>query len=154
MTNPSVVWTQLSIPNSPIGSLPFVASDGASIVTDVVNYFYTAAGISLSGTLQVSQLTIAGGIRQSYTDTTTTPGAATINKPSGRIKMAAGQGSIVVTDSYCFASSIVSINIEGTAFDATATRFAVQPANGFFTVTFNAAATGAVVMSFDILNVY
>jgi hypothetical protein len=154
MTNPSTVWAQLALPNPAVGSLPFVDTDGASIITDVLNLFYTKAGASLSGSLQNSQLTVAGGLRETYSDTTGVPGAATINKPAGRVKMAAGQTSLVVTNSYCFATSIVNAQIEGAAFDATATRLQVTPGAGTFTITFNAAATAAVVISFDILNVF
>lgn len=154
MSNPSTIWSQLALPNPPVGSIPFVFTDGATIVTDVVNFFYTQAGVTLAGTLQNSQLTVAGGLRESYTDTTTTPGAVTVNKPAGRSKIAAGQSTLVVTCAFCFLSSIVGINIEGGAFDATATRFQVTPGAGSFTVTFNAAATAAVTFSWDILNVY
>lgn len=153
MSNPSTIWAALSLPSSPVGSIPFVFTDGATIATDVVNFFYTQAGVGLTGTLQNLQLTVAGGIRQTYTDTTTTPGAVTINKPSGRIKMAAGQTSIVVTSQFAFLSSIIRAAIEG-AFDATATRLQVTPANGSFTITANAACTTALVINFDILNVF
>lgn len=155
MSNPSTIWTQLSLPNSPAGSIPFVDyADDTSILTDVINFFYTLAGAPLSGSIQNAQLTVAGGLRETYSDTTSVPGAATINKPAGRIKMAAGQSSIVVTNQYCFATSIVKVNIEGASFDATATRFQVTPAAGSFTVTFNAPSTAAIVLSFDVLNVF
>lgn len=154
MSNPSLVWTQLSIPNPPQASIPFVASDGASIITDVLNFFYSAGLLTFSGSQCAAQLTVAGGLRESYSDTTAVPGAATINKPAGRVKLAAAQTSIVVTSSYAFATSIINAQVEGAAFDATATRLQVTPANGSFTITMNAAATGALTISFDIINVF
>ena len=154
MPNPSTVWGQLSSPNSPVGSLPFVFTDSTTIVTDVVNFFYTQDGVTLSGSLQYNQITAAGGLRESYTDTTSVPGAATINKPAGRVKLAAGQTTLIVTSSYAFLTSLINLTVEGAAFDATATRFQVTPANGSFTITANAAATAAITLAFDILNVF
>lgn len=152
--NPSTVWTFLSAPSSPIGSIPFVSSDAVTPITDVVNFFYQFAGYTLTGSLQDSQLTVAGGLRETFTDTTAAPGAATVNKPAGRAKMTAGQSSVVITNKYCVATSIININVEGAAFDATATRFQTTPAAGSFTVTFNANATAAITFSWDILNVF
>lgn len=152
--NPSTVWTQLSSPSSPIGSIPFVSSDAVTPITDVVNFFYQIAGLTLSGSIKDSQLTVAGGLRENYTDTTAVPGAAAVNKPAGRAKMAAGQSSVVITNSYCTATSIINITIEGAAFDATATRVQVTPGAGTFTVTFNAAATAAITFAWDIINVF
>lgn len=154
MSNPSTIWAQLSLPNPAVGSVPFVFTDGATIVTDVVNFFYTQAGLSSYAVGQVPyQLTVAGGIREAYTDTTSAPGAAIINKPAGRIKIAAGQTSVVITNNCCFTTSIVRAEIEGT-FDATAKSLQVTPAAGGFTITLNAACTAAVVVSFHIINVF
>lgn len=40
MSNPSLVWAQLSIPNPAAGSIPYVDTDNASIITDVLNLNY------------------------------------------------------------------------------------------------------------------
>lgn len=47
----STIWTQLSAPNSPVGSIPFVYTDGTTIVTDVLNFFWnqTTQQLSLHG---------------------------------------------------------------------------------------------------------
>lgn len=57
MSNPSAVWTQLSLPNPPVGSIPFVDTDNATIITDVINLHYDnalkvlhAANFATSGT--------------------------------------------------------------------------------------------------------
>jgi hypothetical protein len=152
--NPSTVWTQLSAPNQPAGAIPFVYTDNYDIQTDVLNFFYAQASSTLSGSLQNYQLTVFGGLRVGYSDTTAAPGAATINKPAGRIKIAAGQTSAVITCSYAFATSIIDVRLEG-AFDATAQRVQVTSQGaGTFTVTLNAAATAAVTLSFNITNVF
>lgn len=152
MSNPSTVWSQLSLPNPAAGSLPFVDTDSATIVTDVVNFFYSQGLSQLTGTQCAYQLTVFGGVRVGFSNTTAVPGAATINKSAGRVLLAAGQISLVVTSSYAFATSIVGVTLE--TADATFTRVTVTPAAGSFTITGNAAATAAVTMSFSILNVY
>src|SRR5690242_8139671 len=161
MVNPSNIWADLATPNPSIGSLPFVDIDGATITTDVLNFFYQSSTASIPVVANVklaailaNQLTVLNGLRSKYVDKTAVAGAATINAIAGRIKIAAGQTSAVVTNNCAFATSIISVQIEG-AFDATATavRVSVQ-ADGSFTVTLNAAATAAVVVSFYIHNVY
>lgn len=152
MTNPSTVWTQLSMPNPPQASIPFVTTDGATIVTDVLNFFYSQGLSALIGSQAAYQLTVAGGLRIGYSDTTGTPGAVTINKPAGRVKLAAGQTNLVVTSSYAFATSIIKLQIE--TADATYTRCIPVPAAGSFSINGNAAATGAVTITFTIQNVF
>lgn len=152
MTNPSTVWTQLSLPNPPAGALPFVDIDNASIVTDVLNLYYTALNSTLTGSEVPGQLTVQNGIRLSYTDNSGMPGSTTINKTAGRVAIAAGQTSITVTNSCCFSTSIIDINVE--TVDATLTRANVTPGTGSFTITGNAAATGNVKLSFIVNNVY
>lgn len=154
MPNPSLIWTQLAGLNAPAGALPFVALDNQTINIDPLNFLYTFIGATISGTLLASQLTVLNGLRIGYSDTTVAPGNTVINKVAGRIKIAAGQSAAVITNSCCFLSSIINLNIEG-AFDATATRAQVTAqAAGSFTITLNAAATAAVVVSFTVSNVF
>lgn len=154
MSNPSTIWATLSVPNPPIGSVPFVLTDSASIVTDVGNFLYKQSGDSLVGSQQNYQLSVTGGVRVAYQDTTLTPLAAiTINKPAGRIKMpfSAGLVPTVVSSSYCFANSIVLITNETVGQAASLT---VTPANGSFTITNNNAVPNqGIVVSFVIINV-
>lgn len=142
MSNASFVWAQLATPNPAAGSLPFVASDNATIITDVLNFYYDAA---------LEQLGIKNGLQLGYTDKTGTPGAAIINTVTGRVKIAAAGTTLVVTDNQVLATSIVQLQLE--TIDATMTR--VVPTaigNGTFTITGNAAATGAVTVSFVVVN--
>lgn len=158
MTNPSTIWTQLSLPSSPVGSIPYVDIDLVTIVTDVTNFFYTPTNATLPLTAGISQyynqLTVLNGLRQGYTDVsagTTTP--VTINKAAGRIKMAVGTSVFVVNSTLCFANSLIFLQIE--TADATLTRVALtSKAAGTFTITGNANATGAVIVQFLIVNVY
>lgn len=155
MSNPSTVWSQLSLPNSPIGSLPFVYTDGVTILTDVLNLYYTQTGDPLiAGSRVANQLTVTNGLRIAFDDTTGVPGAAIINKTAGRVKIAAGQTTLVVTCNKAFANSMISVRLEGAA-DATGTRaFVSVQAAGSFTISLNAAATAPITMSFNIDNVF
>lgn len=153
MSNPSTIWAQLSLPNPPIGAIPFVGLDSASIVTDVVNFFYTQAGVvALVGSQQTLQLSIFGGVRVGYSDVSAAPGNATINKTAGRAAFAAAATTVVITSSYAFATSIVDVNLE--TADGTLTRVTAVAANGSITFTGNAAATGITKFTFMINNVY
>lgn len=141
--NPSTIWSQLSTPTSPAGAIPFIASDNVTPIIDVLNFFYDAT---------LLQLKVAGGLKVGYTDSTAVPGAATINKPAGRVKLSAGQTSLVVTNSLVAATSIIKLQLE--TADATLIRVIPVPAAGSFTITGNAAATAAVTITFEVLTVY
>jgi hypothetical protein len=155
MSNPSVLWATLSLPNTPVGSIPFVNVDGVSIITDVLNFYYTQATATLAtGTSQQTyQLTAYGGFREKYTDLSAAPATTyTINTPAGRIAVPAGQAVVTVTNSYCFLGSIVLCQME--TADGTFTRFIAVAAAGSFVITGNANATGVVKISFSIKNVF
>lgn len=74
-----------------------------------------------------------------YTDSSGTPGAATINKGSGRSAIASLAAAVTITNSVVTATSIVLIAPED--LDATLLTYKVVPAAGSFVVTGNAAAT-------------
>lgn len=79
-----------------------------------------------------------GRIDQSGTDSSGTPGAATINKPSGKSAIAAGATSVVITNSLVAAGDQVHITWHG---DHGQIRDWVTTAAGNFTVNLNAAAS-------------
>ena len=83
-------------------------------------------------------------------DTSSTPGNATINGPRGRLAIAAGSSSVVLTNTQFTAATaacFVFIN-QGTA-DATLTRIdRVSVTTGSATIYGNAVATGNVVIDF------
>lgn len=68
-----------------------------------------------------------------YTDSTGTPGSATINKSSGRSAIASGQTTCVVTNNLCTATSLVMIAPEDGL--NTTVWYTVVPTAGSFTVT-------------------
>jgi hypothetical protein len=92
---------------------------------------------------QVWAVTSNSGLKAYSTDNTGTPGAATINKPAGRVAIAATASSVTVTNSLVSATSIVLATLQTT--DGTLTSIkSVVPGAGSFVITGNAAATAAV----------
>jgi hypothetical protein len=78
--------------------------------------------------------TAQGGIiKFNATDSTGTPGNATINKASGKSAVASGAQTCVVTNNLCTASSIVMVT--PLAVDTAAPLYKAVPAAGSFTVT-------------------
>jgi len=81
--------------------------------------------------------------RGAISDSTGTPGAATQNAYRGRVAIAAGASSVVVTNSFITATSCVFAQIQN--FDATLTTILrVVPGAGSFTIQGNVNATAAV----------
>ena|SRR3990167_7218428 len=78
-----------------------------------------------------------------------TTGNQTINQPAGRVNIAAGGTSIVVTNSLITANSIIMVSIATN--DATATVKSVVPTAGSFTIN-TAAVTAETAFSFVLLN--
>jgi hypothetical protein len=82
-------------------------------------------------------------------DSSGTPGNVTNNGGKGRVAIAAGQSSIVVTNSVTNASASVYAVINQATADATLTHIVrTVPAAGSFTIYGNAAATANVVVDF------
>lgn len=82
-------------------------------------------------------------------DSSGTPGNVTNNGGKGRVAIAAGQSSIVVTNSVTNASASVYAVINQATADATLTHIVrAVPAAGSFTIYGNAAATANVVVDF------
>lgn len=151
MSNPSTVWASLSLPISPVGSIPFVSTDGATIITDVSNFKYIPLGFSLVGDGDLLyQLYVLNGIRVGYNSNVSTAASVTINNVSGRFKMGAGQTIKTIVNNCVIADSIVHIQME--TADATMTRAIVVSSAGQFVVTGNAAATGIVGFTFTVTN--
>lgn len=92
-----------------------------------------------------------GSITQAFTDASGTPGNATINKPRGRVAIAAAASAVTVTNSCVLATSSIFISVDGTDATATTARVSAQSA-GSFTITAIAAATGNTVIDFLVVN--
>lgn len=109
------------------------------------SYLATSTGVP------VIAATSSAGLVIRSTDSTGTPGAATINKPAGKVAIALGTSSVVVTNSLVTTSSSIIATLNTT--DATLLYIkSVVPGSGSFTITGNANSTAAVNVSFLVFN--
>lgn len=92
-----------------------------------------------------------GRIDQFGTDSSGSPGAATIDRPTGKSAIAAGTASVVITNSLVTAASRVLITPH--ARDATCKELIAVPAAGSFTVSGTAAALAALPFSWEVSNI-
>jgi hypothetical protein len=144
MGNPSTIWGQLSMPNPPAGSIPFVGTDNASIITDVLNFFYDPVGL---------QLNVYGGIKSKFTDASGVPGNAVISTPCGRVTIPAGRNHLVVTGAPFTTGDIVLFNMESN--DATLFNLYVSTSGlGYFQINGNANATQNVTFAYVIIRTW
>lgn len=93
-------------------------------------------------------------VRFDNTDSTASPGAATINKPQGRSAVASGASTVVITNSLVTAASRIWTQYRGVVatglVDATALAITlVTSTAGSFTVTVTANVTAASGLAFD-----
>ena len=89
------------------------------------------------------------GVSYPFTDTSGTPGNATINTPRGRCSVNGG-ANVIITNSLVTANSTVLVVV--TSNDATASLKNVVPGAGSFTITLQAAATGTANIDFVVIN--
>lgn len=111
--------------------------------TGTGNVTIGAAGTGSTTLTRLNSLTVLS------TDTSGTPGNATINNLSGRAAFAAGGSTVVITNSLVTANSKVFVQQRN---DTTLKSVAVSPAAGSFTVTGNAAATATTIFDFLVVN--
>jgi hypothetical protein len=108
---------------------------------------YLNASLDLGGTAnRVRNLYLSGSVKFDATDTSGTPGAATINKPSGQVSVASGASSVVVTNSLVATTSVVLAVLQDNT-DAIQIR-SVVPASGSFTINLSGVTTGARKVGF------
>lgn len=143
MANPSTIWGSLATPNPASGSVPFIASDNATIITDVINFAYDQINKQLIVTNGISpdvQLNQAG-----------MASPVTVNHVAGRVSMAAGSNTILINNSLVTVNSIIFI--QQRALDATATQFRIAGQGaGVFSITANTNATAQIIIDFMIIN--
>lgn len=85
------------------------------------------------------------------TDSTLSPGNATINKASGKSAIAIGAATVRITNSLVTAASRVHITPH--ARDATCKELIAVPSAGFFDVSGTANATAALPFSWEVSNI-
>lgn len=138
-------------------SLGFVSVDdsvGAQMRFGAIRWVLDNGSATLTDTAVLGNLVrFEQNGRQSHlgTDSTGTPGAATINRPTGKSAIAAGASSVVITNSLVTSASRVLITQH--ARDATCKELIAVPAAGSFTVSGTANATAALPFSWEISNI-
>lgn len=93
-----------------------------------------------------------GGIVVDFTDSTGSPGAATINKTSGSSAIAVGASSVVITNSKAATTSRILITNTETDATCLTTPWVVTKASGSFTVTAPANCTAATNFDWLVVN--
>lgn len=132
--------------------VPVISSRSSLLVLTVMGGAlspFTPSGTDLGTTTNTwRRLHLSDRVFQSGTDSSGTPGAATINKPSGRSAIASGAASVVITNNLVTANSLVSITWEG---DHGQTRdWVTRSAGVSFTVNLNAAAAANTAFSWTV----
>lgn len=137
----SNVWTQLSLPNPPAGSVPFVWTDNTTISID-------PAGFNYNSTTQ--NLKVAGGLTMNSTIIVAAGATVIANSPVGIVGMPVGANVLSVLNNLVKAGDIIFTAINNN--DATLTRVAASAsADGIITIVGNAAATAQVGISFLVI---
>lgn len=109
---------------------------------------YSAGAVAL--TLDASQnATFAGGIKLTKTVAGST-GAQTQNTSTGEVQFAGAATSLVVTNSLCSSTSIITVTI--CTNDATAVLQSVVKAAGSFTINMKVAPTGTTLVDYQLTN--
>lgn len=132
----------------------------ASVAYGAVPTLYQPGSVAITGgTINgatIGQTTPAAvktsNSQAAFGDSSGTPGNVTNNNPRGRVALAAGASTIVVTSTLVTASSLVMTQMRSTDGAATAVVSAIASA-GSFTITFNGASTGtAAQVDFLVVN--
>lgn len=135
-------------------SLGFLSVDdsfGSRMVFNAMEVRTDSSNVTILNNVTVGTLwrvSSMGAVDLWGTDSTGTPGAATINKASGKSAIAAGASSVVITNSLVTAASRVLITPH--ARDATCKELIAVPALGSFTVSGTANATAALPFSWEV----
>lgn len=94
--------------------------------------------------------TISTNLIMTRTDSSGTPGAATISTPRGRCSIAAAGTTVTITSTIVTAASTVLCVVSSN--DATATLKNCVPGAGSFVITLTAGATATVNIDFIVIN--
>lgn len=133
------------------------AADGAAAVAHDIDTNSAWSNVTakimrwLTAGAERAAVTALGRFDQFGTDSTGTPGAATINKPTGKSSIAIGAASVVITNSLVSTASRVIITPH--ARDTTCKELIAVPAAGSFTVSGTANATAALPFSWQVSNI-
>jgi hypothetical protein len=131
------------------------AGGGAAVDWTLTKVNVYLAGLGITAlTLENTKATFDPGMKLvlGSGDTTGTPGNATINKATGKVKMPSSASTLTVVNSLVTASSLVKVWVQQAAEDATMTRIWPEVSAGQFIIHGNANSTAATVICFEVLN--
>jgi hypothetical protein len=137
-------------------SLGFLSVDdsvGLTLAFNAVRVVVDSGNVTIVDQVTLGNLfrfSISGAQSLRGTDSTSTPGNVTIDKPSGKSAIAAGASTVRVTNSLVASGSRVLVTPH--ARDATCKELVAIPGPGFFDVSGTASATSAVPFSWEVSN--
>lgn len=144
--SPSTVWAVLALPNSPAGSIPYVATDNININIDPTNFVYNAVKAMLTiSNINPTNIAVTVG------DITGVPGAGTINAIVGIAKIAIAQTTINISNNLAEQGDIVFAMCPGVPGADATLKYIVSAyvsAAGNIVIIGNAAATAATIVQF------
>lgn len=131
----------------------FFVKTGSTAIAQFTTSGYFRSGYNIEinptfGAYLSFQALPSGLVNQRGTDSTGTPGAATIDRPIGKSSIAAGAASVLITNNLVTAASHIVITPH--ARDATCKELIAVPAAGSFTVSGNGNATAALPFSWRV----
>ncbi len=135
--------------------LTFTSNDAILRSGTSTLYFQVNAGSTADMRLSATGLSLAlidsQKITFAATDSSGTPGNATVNKPSGQAAIDAAAAAVTISNTTVTATSIVHAVLQAT--DATCTSIkSVVPGANTFTINANAACTGATKVGWTVFN--
>lgn len=107
------------------------------------------AGFNFGSGVAAARIDSTGVLWQSGTDSSGTPGAATINKPTGKSAVASGASSVTIANSICSAASRVLVTFHADPGG----RYWVVPGAGSFTLHLSTAAGANLPFSWEVSNI-
>lgn len=144
------ISTSGGTPSSLGGQIDFYTKANAS-TTFLKSWSIDNAGslIPSAPTIQLGNPTYPLGVIYRLGVSDSTGGNRTINAPSGVFRILAGASSVVITNSYVDATTLVFATLRSS--DTTAKSVVIVPSGGSFTATLNATATAAVDVCFFVV---
>ena len=135
----------------------FTVGNGATVAASVPCFDYNVPAniqatqrivrFAITGTDEKWALNNAGVVMADGTDSSGTPGAATINKPSGRSAIASGSTNVKITNSLVAANDCVHVTMHGDLGTQTKPWFVDASVAGEFTIQLSNASANNVSFS-------
>lgn len=144
---------QFKIYGRTTGAELLIGTVDANIFTFLDNGSVTPSGALPTANTTGNYSTAGKRIDANASNSSGSPGAATLNSATGKSAIAAAASSVVITNNLCTTNSIVQAWVQQSTADATLTQvIRTSAAAGSFTIYGNANATAATVVAWEIIN--